>query len=61
MATNFPQCPVSLKQIQHYLKTAQEHDTRDVVISYWCRLYALQVGLKLSSQQSEETQLLISL
>lgn len=57
----FPPCPTSLKQIQHFLKIAQEHDTRDIVVSYWSRLYALQVGLKSSTQQPDETKLLLAL
>lgn len=56
----FPDCPISLKPIQHYLKTAAEHDSRDIIVSYWCRLYALQTGLKLSKQQPDESKLLIS-
>lgn len=59
MAANLPACPVSLKPIAHYLKTAQEHDARDPVVAYWSRLYALQTGLKLSTKQPEETNLLI--
>jgi len=58
---SLPECPPSLKQIQHFLKLAQEHDTRDIVIAYWSRLYALQVGLKLSAQQPEETRLLLAI
>ncbi|KAM7355154.1 vesicle trafficking 1 isoform 1-T3 [Cochliomyia hominivorax] len=57
----FPACPPSLKQIQHFLKLAQEHDTRDIVVAYWSRLYALQVGLKITTQQSEETKLLLAI
>ncbi|KMY96904.1 vacuolar protein sorting-associated protein VTA1 homolog [Drosophila simulans] len=57
----FPPCPPSLKSIQHFLKLAQEHDTRDVVIAYWARLYALQVGLKASTQTGEETKLLLGI
>ncbi|XP_075152216.1 vesicle trafficking 1 [Haematobia irritans] len=57
----FPPCPPSLKQIQHFLKIAQEHDTRDIVVAYWSRLYALQVGLKLTTQQPEETKLLLAI
>ncbi|KAL7732054.1 hypothetical protein ACLKA6_015816 [Drosophila palustris] len=57
----FPPCPASLKSIQHFLKLAQEHDSRDVVIAYWARLYALQVGLKASSQTAEETKLLLAI
>lgn len=59
MASNFPPVPVSFRPIQHYLKTAQEHEERDLVVCYWSRLYALQVGLKLSSQKADEQQLLI--
>lgn len=59
MAVNLPPCPLNLKPIAHYLKTAQEHDNRDIVVAYWARLYALQTGLKLSSKQAEETALLI--
>ncbi len=47
MALNLAPCPPSLKPIQHYLKTATEHETRDPVIAYWCRLTALQTGLGL--------------
>lgn len=57
----FPPCPPSLKSIQHFLKLAQEHDSRDFVIAYWARLYALQVGLKASTQTAEETKLLLAI
>uniref|UniRef100_A0A1Q3FC11 Vacuolar protein n=1 Tax=Culex tarsalis TaxID=7177 RepID=A0A1Q3FC11_CULTA len=59
MAANFPEVPATLKPIAHYLKTAQEHDGRDAIVSYWCRLYALQVGLKINSQGMEERKFLI--
>lgn len=57
----FPPCPPTLKQIQHYLKLAQEHDNRDIVVAYWARLYALQVGLKASKQLPDETKLLLAI
>lgn len=56
---NLPPCPASLKPIAHFLKCAQEHDTRDPVVAYWARLHAVQTGLKLSSKQPEENALLI--
>lgn len=34
-----PECPESLKKIQHYLKIASEHDNKDPIISYWCKLF----------------------
>ncbi|XP_043480040.1 vacuolar protein sorting-associated protein VTA1 homolog isoform X3 [Leptopilina heterotoma] len=56
-----PPIPAPLKGIQHYLKIATEHDQRDPVVSYWCRLYALQTGLKLSTKTSDETNFLMKL
>ncbi|RZF39890.1 hypothetical protein LSTR_LSTR010518 [Laodelphax striatellus] len=61
MVLNLPPCPVSLRSIQHYLKTAQEHDERDPVVSYWCRLYALQTALKIDKKSDEAKSLLMSL
>lgn len=33
----FPPCPNDLKAIAHYLKVAEEHDARNIVVSYWCK------------------------
>ncbi|XP_028168951.1 vacuolar protein sorting-associated protein VTA1 homolog [Ostrinia furnacalis] len=62
MPVNIPDCPPSLKSIQHYLKTAAEHDARDPVVAYWCRLHALQVGLKITTKKTpEETKVLMAI
>ncbi|XP_013134303.1 PREDICTED: vacuolar protein sorting-associated protein VTA1 homolog [Papilio polytes] len=62
MPVTIPDCPPSLKSIQHYLKTASEHDARDPVVAYWCRLHALQVGMKLTNKKTpEETKMLMGL
>ena len=53
--------PTSLKPIGHYLKTANEHETRDPVITYWCRLSALQNGLKLDKKSKEALAVLLPL
>lgn len=58
---DLPQTPTPLKSIQQYLTIATKHDQRDCVVSYWCRLYALQTGLKLSTKTSEETNFLLKL
>lgn len=58
---DLPEIPTPLKSIQHYLKIASTHDQRDPVVSYWCRLYALQTGLKLSTKTSKETNFLMKL
>ena len=47
MSLSLPNCPTSIKPIQHYLKIATEHEKRDPVITYWCRLAALQNGMSL--------------
>lgn len=44
----FPPCPNDLKAIAHYLKVAEEHDARNIVVSYWCRVHALDIALKLT-------------
>jgi vacuolar protein sorting-associated protein VTA1 len=54
---SLPPCPPSLKPIQHLLKTGTEHEGRDPVVAYWCRLAALQAGLALdkSSKVQKKT------
>jgi len=61
MALALPPCPPSLKSIQHFLKLATEHDTRDPAISYWSRLTALQTGLELDKSSKEALAVLLPL
>ncbi|XP_054008614.1 vacuolar protein sorting-associated protein VTA1 homolog isoform X1 [Hylaeus anthracinus] len=58
---DLPEIPPPLKSLQQSLKIASTHDQRDPVVSYWCRLYALQRGLKLSTKTPEETNFLLKL
>ncbi|CAK9810604.1 Vacuolar protein sorting-associated protein VTA1 homolog [Anthophora plagiata] len=58
---DLPEIPQPLKSIQYYLKVAVTHDQRDPVVSYWCRVYALETGLKLSTKTSKETNFLLKL
>ncbi|XP_076011103.1 vacuolar protein sorting-associated protein VTA1 homolog [Genypterus blacodes] len=53
--------PAPLKTIQHHLRTAQEHENRDPVVAYYCRLYAMQTGMKLDSKTPECRKFLIKL
>ncbi|TNM94550.1 hypothetical protein fugu_017309 [Takifugu bimaculatus] len=53
--------PPQLKPIQHHLRTAQEHETRDPVVAYYCRLYAMQAGMKLDSKSPECRKFLVKL
>lgn len=40
------QVPQSLRSIAPYIRIAAEHETKNPVIAYWCRFYALANGLK---------------
>lgn len=53
--------PPQLKAINHYLRTAQEHDTRDPAVAYYCRLYAMQTGMKIDSKTPECRKFLVKL
>ncbi|KAH9381423.1 hypothetical protein HPB48_008997 [Haemaphysalis longicornis] len=53
MAAALPEVPERLKCVAPYVKIAAEHDSRDPVIAYWCRLYALQTGMKVDRSSSE--------
>lgn len=46
----FGTIPPNLKPCQNFLRLAADHDKVDPVISYWCRLHALQLGLKIDSK-----------
>jgi len=61
MALTLPPCPASIKPIQHYLKTATEHEKRDPVITYWCRLAALQNGMGMDKSSKESLAVLLPL
>ena len=61
MTLSLPPCPQSLKAIQHFLKIASEHETRDPVVSYWARLTALQSGMKLDKSSKEALAVLLPL
>ncbi|KAG9465585.1 hypothetical protein GDO78_018056 [Eleutherodactylus coqui] len=53
MASQLPPIPPQFKSLQHHLRTAQEHDKRDPVVAYYCRLYAMQNGMKIDSKSPE--------
>ncbi|XP_069028670.1 vacuolar protein sorting-associated protein VTA1 homolog isoform X2 [Embiotoca jacksoni] len=53
--------PAQLKGIQHHLRTAQEHEKRDPVVAYYCRLFAMQTGMKLDSKTPECRKFLVKL
>ncbi|XP_071997089.1 vacuolar protein sorting-associated protein VTA1 homolog isoform X2 [Engystomops pustulosus] len=53
MTAQLPPIPPQFKSLQHHLRTAQEHDKRDQVVAYYCRLYAMQNGMKIDSKSPE--------
>ena len=56
-----PALPPVLKPIGHQLKAATEHSNRDPVVTYWCRLAALQSGMKLDKSSKESLAVLLPL
>ncbi|KAL9968548.1 hypothetical protein ACROYT_G020656 [Oculina patagonica] len=55
------QVPATLKAISPYLKTAVEYDKRDPVVAYYCRLHAVQKGIKIDSKGKESKAFLLQL
>lgn len=51
--SSLPPVPPTLKPIQHYLKIAAEHEKRDPVIAYYCRLYAMQNGMEIDKKSKD--------
>lgn len=54
-------CPPALKPCQTYLKLAVDHEKLNPTLSYWSRVYALQMGMKIDSKSKENRDFLISL
>ncbi|XP_015670788.1 vacuolar protein sorting-associated protein VTA1 homolog [Protobothrops mucrosquamatus] len=52
-AVGLPPLPPQFKPVQHFLRTAQELDKREPVVAYYCRLYAMQTGMKIDSKNPE--------
>ncbi|KAK3923055.1 Vacuolar protein sorting-associated protein VTA1-like protein [Frankliniella fusca] len=59
--TDIPTCPPTLKAIQHYLKIAQEHASRDPVVAYWSQLHALQTALSIDKNSPESKIFLVKM
>lgn len=53
--------PPNLKPCQTYLKLATDHEKLNPTLTYWCRLYALQLGLKIDSKSKENRDFLVSI
>ncbi|ESP03130.1 hypothetical protein LOTGIDRAFT_137913 [Lottia gigantea] len=60
-SSTLPPLPAKLKPIQHYLKTAIEHEQRDAVIAYYCQLYAMQKGMAIDRKSPDCLKFLMSL
>ncbi|KAF2351163.1 hypothetical protein FHG87_018081 [Trinorchestia longiramus] len=56
-----PVCPPQLRAVQHYLKLGADYESREPVITYWARLYSLQMALKIDKKSPEARALLAGL
>ncbi|KAK9888776.1 hypothetical protein WA026_001001 [Henosepilachna vigintioctopunctata] len=59
----FPPVPPEVKSIAHFLKVAEEHEARNIVITYWARMFACQRAMHLvpGKKPPEVSKLLIAL
>lgn len=53
--------PPNLKPLNSFLKLAKEYDKRDPTIAYFCRMYAVQKGIKLDSKSPDCKMFLIGM
>ena len=53
--------PPILKGVVSFLKLAKEYDKRDRTIAYFCRMYAVQKGIKIDSKSPESKAFLFGL
>ncbi|NP_001085143.1 uncharacterized protein LOC432221 [Xenopus laevis] len=53
MADPLSPLPEQFRSLQHHLRTAQEHEKREPVVTYYCRLYVMQTGMKIDSKSPE--------
>ncbi|XP_045472105.1 vacuolar protein sorting-associated protein VTA1 homolog [Harmonia axyridis] len=59
----FPPVPPEVKSIAHFLKVAEEHEERNIVVAYWARIFACQRAMQLVPGKKPESvsKLLIAL
>ncbi|BFZ24867.1 hypothetical protein BsWGS_27906 [Bradybaena similaris] len=61
-APGLPAVPANLKPaVLKYLRVATEHDKRDPVIAYYCRLYAMRQGMEIDKTSPEARKFLVGL
>lgn len=58
---SLPAPPANFKPIVPILKLAADNDTRDPAVSYWCRLHAVQMAMKIDSKSAEAKSFLMAL
>ncbi|XP_077977204.1 vacuolar protein sorting-associated protein VTA1 homolog [Glandiceps talaboti] len=56
-----PPVPITLKALRHYVDIAKEHDTRDPVVSFYCRRFAMEDGMKIDSKSPDARKFLVAL
>ncbi|KLO13962.1 DUF605-domain-containing protein [Schizopora paradoxa] len=61
LASSLPPPPSSLKLIHPYVLRADELQTKDPVMAYWCLYYAAQIGLDLKTHEPGARDYILSL
>ncbi|KAL3280915.1 hypothetical protein HHI36_004142 [Cryptolaemus montrouzieri] len=59
----FPPVPPEVKSIAHFMKVAEEHEERNIVIAYWARMFAVQRAMNMipNKKPPEVSKLLIAI
>lgn len=61
MADSLPEAPIQLKNIQSFMKVALDIQAINPVVSYWLRLYSIELALKTDKNSPESKSFLSSL
>ncbi|KAL1491707.1 hypothetical protein ABEB36_012265 [Hypothenemus hampei] len=61
MCAKFSPVPAEIKPVAHFMKLAEEHEQRNIVVTYWARMAACRLALKIvPGKKSPEFTVLIS-
>ena len=57
---SLPSPPATFKPVIAHLKLATDNESRDAVITYWIRYYAVQAAMRIDSKSAEAKAFLIA-
>ena len=58
---SFPPLPPNLRNLQTFMKISSDMEKTDPVITYWIRIYCVQIGLKIDNKSKEVVTFLTAL